>query len=100
MKELANVKDSDRTARYYCALAFALPGKKTITVNGACEGIITNERKGTNGFGYDPFFYVPSIGKTMAEISPEEKNRMSHRAIALRKLEAQLSQILSTEKQV
>lgn len=97
LHELKGVQEQDRTARFYCALAFALPGKSTITVNGICEGSILFERKGTNGFGYDPLFFVTRLQKSMAEITPEEKTKISHRAKALRKLEDQLSQWFSKE---
>jgi len=95
LNELKDVKEKDRTARFYCALAFAMPGKDTITVNGTCEGSILFERRGTNGFGYDPLFYVTDLKKSMAELLPEEKNQISHRAKALRKLEDQLSHLFS-----
>jgi len=97
LHELRAVEEKDRTARFYCALAFAVPGKDTITVNGTCEGSILFERRGTNGFGYDPLFYVTEMNKSMAELLPEEKNQISHRAKALRKLESQLTDMFSKE---
>lgn len=97
LNELKGVKAQDRTARFYCALAFASPGQSTMTVNGICEGSILFERKGTNGFGYDPLFFVTELQKSMAEIMPEEKTKISHRAKALRKLEDQLSQLFSKQ---
>lgn len=95
IEELKGVPEAERTARYYCALAFASPDNETIIVNGTCEGIIISERRGTNGFGYDPLFYLPERGKTMAEITAEEKNELSHRAKALKKLEKHLSQFFA-----
>jgi XTP/dITP diphosphohydrolase len=95
LRELSGVTKSERTARFYCALAVAIPGKPTITVNGTCEGEILTERRGTNGFGYDPIFYVNEKKCAMAEISSEEKNAISHRAKALEKLEQQLDTIFS-----
>ncbi|WP_428909313.1 XTP/dITP diphosphatase [Niallia sp. Krafla_26] len=92
LKELANVPEKDRGAQFYCAIAVAQPGKPTITVNGICEGSILFEGKGTNGFGYDPIFFVTSMGKSMAELTPEEKNTISHRASAMKKLEDQLTE--------
>lgn len=86
LDELQGVPEEKRTARFYCALAVAIPGKETITVAGTCEGRILEEQRGTNGFGYDPVFYVPEKGCTMAELSSEEKNKISHRANALKKL--------------
>ncbi|MDF2791152.1 MAG: nucleoside-triphosphate diphosphatase, partial [Neobacillus sp.] len=69
--ELKGVPESDRTARFYCALAVSVPGKETITVAGTCEGRILEEQRGTNGFGYDPVFYVPEKERTMAELSSD-----------------------------
>lgn len=86
LEKLKSVPDNERTARYYCALAMTFPDGKTTTVNGTCEGIIRHERRGTNGFGYDPIFYMSEMEKTMAEITLEEKNQISHRAEAMRKL--------------
>lgn len=87
LDELQGVPENERTARFCCALAMAEPGKETLTVFGTCEGRILNERRGTNGFGYDPIFYVETEGKAMAELSSNEKNKISHRANAIRKLD-------------
>ncbi|MBT2685789.1 XTP/dITP diphosphatase [Bacillus sp. ISL-37] len=87
LEELQGVPESERTARFCCALAMAEPGKETLTVFGTCEGRILNERRGTNGFGYDPIFFVETEGKTMAELASDEKNKISHRANAIRKLD-------------
>ncbi|MBW3111813.1 MULTISPECIES: XTP/dITP diphosphatase [Bacillaceae] len=84
--ELESVDESDRTARFYCVLAIAGPDMETKTVTGTCEGRILREKRGTNGFGYDPIFFVPSLDKTMAELTQEEKSRISHRGHALEKL--------------
>ncbi|MEH7094725.1 XTP/dITP diphosphatase [Neobacillus vireti] len=92
--ELQGVPGEKRTARFYCALAIAVPGHETKTVSGTCEGRILEERRGTNGFGYDPVFYVPEKGLSMAELSSEEKNQLSHRANALKKLDVLLDTIL------
>jgi len=86
LKELEGVPFAERTARFHCALAVAFPDGPTKVVEGTCEGYISEEPKGTNGFGYDPIFYVPDKEKTMAEISSGEKNEISHRANALKKL--------------
>lgn len=99
LNELKAVKEKDRTGRFYCALALAMPGKGTITVNGKCEGTVLFERRGTNGFGYDPIFYVTEMKKSMAELSPEEKNQISHRKKALQKLEEQLSHLFLKENE-
>ncbi|MBT2754542.1 XTP/dITP diphosphatase [Mesobacillus foraminis] len=90
LQELAGVPERDRTARFRCVLAVAAPGEKTVVYSGSCEGRILTEPRGTNGFGYDPVFFVEGKGKTMAELPPEEKNKISHRADALKKLEKSL----------
>ncbi|VEF47437.1 nucleoside-triphosphatase [Bacillus freudenreichii] len=93
LSELAGVSEEDRTARFYCALAIAGPDIETVTVNGTCEGLILNERRGAGGFGYDPIFYVPSEGKTMAEMSAERKSELSHRAAAMKNLEPYIEKL-------
>lgn len=93
LEEMKNVEEKERTARFYCAIAVAFPNKPTITVNGTCEGMILFERRGENGFGYDPIFYVSALKKSMAELTPEEKNQISHRANAMKKLEGQLTEL-------
>jgi len=72
------------TARFQCAVAIAIPGQDLIQTTGACEGEIINEERGINGFGYDSIFLVQGTGKTMAELNLEEKNKISHRAMAIR----------------
>ncbi|MED4225090.1 XTP/dITP diphosphatase [Neobacillus cucumis] len=94
LSELQGVPEEKRTARFYCALAIAIPGEETRTVSGTCEGRILTERRGTHGFGYDPVFYLPEKDQSMAELSSDEKNKLSHRANALKKLEAVLDTIL------
>jgi XTP/dITP diphosphohydrolase len=94
LSELKGVPEDKRTARFYCALAVAIPGKETFTVSGTCEGRILEEQRGTNGFGYDPVFYVPEKGAAMAELSADEKNKISHRANALKKLDKVLDSLL------
>ncbi|MEJ8547060.1 XTP/dITP diphosphatase [Brevibacillus borstelensis] len=88
--ELADVPDEQRTARFRCVLALVEPGAEPVLAAGACEGVIAREPKGTNGFGYDPVFYLPQQQKMMAELTPEEKNRISHRAMAMQNLLATL----------
>lgn len=94
LEELKDVPTENRTARFYCALAVALPQQETVTVSGTVEGMIGTERQGENGFGYDPIFYIPSLDKTMAQLNPEEKNAISHRANALKNLKESLHQLL------
>lgn len=86
LEKLAGVPEEQRTARFCCALAIAGPEMETFTVFGTCEGVILEEKRGTNGFGYDPIFYVPHLQRAMAELSPEEKGAISHRGNAIRKL--------------
>ena len=94
LENLKNVEDENRTARFCCCIAIAGPNFKTTTVFGTCEGVIAHEKRGTNGFGYDPIFYVPSLGRMMAELSPEEKAVISHRGNAIRQLKEQLSNLI------
>ena len=77
--KLEGVPDSERTARFVCAIAAAFPDGRTITRRGTIEGIIGYEERGENGFGYDPIFFLPDRGVSTAELSPEEKNEISHR---------------------
>ena len=81
---LNGVPDEQRTARFVCAIAAVFPDGRVETRRGTIEGRIAYEPVGENGFGYDPIFYVPELGKTTAEIPPEEKNNLSHRGNALR----------------
>ncbi|TQR16159.1 XTP/dITP diphosphatase [Psychrobacillus soli] len=94
LEELKDVKESERSARFVCAIAVASPTREPFTVRGTCEGIIAQERKGTNGFGYDPIFFVPSENKMMAELSAEEKGAISHRGNAINLLAANLDDLL------
>ena len=83
LRQLRTYPWHGRTARFRCVVAIAQPGEETAFAEGTCEGYITWEPKGTAGFGYDPIFYVPEYGKTLAEVGPIEKNQISHRAKAL-----------------
>jgi XTP/dITP diphosphohydrolase len=75
-----------RTARFKCVIAIATPEGKFVLCDGECHGLIALQPKGDNGFGYDPVFYFPDLGKTMAELPPEVKSRISHRAVAANKV--------------
>ncbi len=86
LQKLSDVPFEKRTARFHCALAIAVPGKSTEIVEGTCEGRILEEKRGENGFGYDPIFFVEKWNCSMAELSKEQKNQISHRANALQKL--------------
>ena len=84
IQRLEGVPDEKRTARFVCAVAAAFPDGTVKTVRETMEGRIGYEEKGENGFGYDPIFYLPEYGCTSAELSMEEKNKISHRGKALR----------------
>lgn len=87
---LEGVEDEKRTARFVCAIAAAFPDGEILTVRDTVEGRIGYEERGENGFGYDPIFYLPEYGMSSAELSPEEKNKISHRGKALRKMKEEL----------
>ena len=84
LEEMKNVPPEKRAARFVSAMALALPDGKVITKTGYCYGIIADTPRGIHGFGYDPVFILPELGKTMAELSLQEKNRISHRSEAAR----------------
>ena len=88
MSEIAGVKD--RRARFVCHLTVALPDGGELTAEGRCEGEITTDERGEGGFGYDPVFFLPGLGRTMAELRPEHKNSISHRGRAAREIAAQV----------
>lgn len=90
LERLSDVEEEKRTARFVCAMALAIPGEGTVTTRATMEGRIAHEIKGENGFGYDPIFYLPEFGKSSAEISPEQKNEISHRGKALRMMKDEL----------
>lgn len=92
MDRLAGVPDEKRTARFVCAIAAAFPDGKVITRTATMEGRIGYEQKGANGFGYDPIFFLPEFGCTSAELSPEDKNAISHRGKALRMMRDALAE--------
>ena len=85
LSRLKGIPLQKRTARFRCVIAIAAPGGRVELCQGECPGFITFAPKGINGFGYDPVFFIPSLNKTMAELTMEEKNRVSHRANAVKK---------------
>lgn len=90
-KLLSNLEnESDRRAQFVCVISMSAPDEETKTFKGTVSGEITRERRGENGFGYDPVFLVPDKDRTMAEISNEEKSKISHRSNAIQKLNAYL----------
>lgn len=90
IERLAGVPDEERTARFVCAIAAVMPNGEIVTTQGVIEGRIGYEEKGNNGFGYDPIFYVPEYGRTTAQLTEEEKNRISHRGKALEAMKDEL----------
>lgn len=85
LSRMRDVPDSGRGARFRCAVVVVSPGGERFECEGVCEGRIAREMRGSNGFGYDPIFYVPGLEKHMAELAPEQKHRISHRGQALGK---------------
>ncbi len=84
LKNTENVPDGQRQAKFVCVISFVTPDGQVIQARGEIHGELTREPKGENGFGYDPIFYYPPLGKTAAELCAEEKNAVSHRANALK----------------
>jgi XTP/dITP diphosphohydrolase len=95
LKLLEGVPKEKRKARFVCCLCLASPERVLIETEGTVEGFIMEEEVGENGFGYDPIFFVPRLNKTVAQLTTDEKNAISHRGNALRKLKPLLVPILS-----
>lgn len=91
---LQDVPDEKRTARFRCVIAVSTPCGEMYTTDGTCEGIVGHEMKGELGFGYDPLFFLPEHNRTIAELDPEIKNRISHRGRALVKAKVILAGII------
>ena len=83
LKNMENVPDGQRQAKFVCVITLVTPDGKTIQARGEVHGEVLRETRGEGGFGYDPIFYYPPFGKTLAQAAPEEKNQVSHRAKAL-----------------
>ena len=98
LDQLNGVPDEKRTARFVCAIAAVFPDGTTSVVRETMEGQIGHEIVGANGFGYDPIFYVPEFGCTTAEMTPEQKNKLSHRGKALRAIKILLEEKLNEEE--
>ena len=90
IRKLAGAQESERTARFISAIAAVLPDGTVLTTQGVIEGVIAHEPAGEGGFGYDPIFYVPEFHATTAELTPEQKNAVSHRGKALRAMKSKL----------
>ena len=93
-----NGKDN-RKAAFECVISIAVPGGAALTYESRCEGLITENLRGKNGFGYDPIFYFPPLKKTFAELTQEEKNRVSHRGKAFKELREEFDKILTWIRQ-
>jgi XTP/dITP diphosphohydrolase len=85
---------SNRKAAFECVVSIAVPGGAALTYEARCEGIISEKLKGENGFGYDPIFYYPPLKKTFAELTQQEKNKISHRGKAFQELKEEFDKIL------
>jgi len=94
IEALRGVPAERRSARFRCCLALADGDRILATAEGHVEGVIIDEPRGQNGFGYDPHFFIPGMGKTTAELAPEEKNRISHRGRALAELRNELEHLV------
>lgn len=97
LAELKTVPAGKRRARFVCAMALAQPDGQSLVRHGYCYGGIAYEPHGSGGFGYDPIFYLPQIGKTMAELSLGEKNHLSHRSRALRQIIVLLKKMIDND---
>lgn len=85
---------TNRSAAFQCVISIAVPTGKALTYEARCKGIISDKPIGTNGFGYDPVFYYPPLGKTFAELTAKEKNRISHRGRAFKELQDEFDKVL------
>jgi len=94
LKNLDGVPTEERRARFRCVVAVAQPDGAMITGEGIREGLIAHEPRGSNGFGYDPIFYMPGYRATMAELEPVIKNRISHRALAVQAIRPELEKLI------
>lgn len=93
-KLLKELKGKDNKKAYFqCVLSIAVPSGPALTYEGKCEGIILDEKRGDNGFGYDPLFYFEKYGKTFAQLSMDEKNTVSHRGKALKEVKSEITKI-------
>lgn len=96
LAELQRVSSDKRSAHFTCVIIVYHPSGRWISAEANCNGKITKKIIGDSGFGYDPVFYIPSVDRTMAQLSPKEKNRLSHRGKALRKLKSELPGFLDS----
>jgi XTP/dITP diphosphohydrolase len=94
LDRLSDTPTEARTARFRCAVALAIPGRATEEFEAICEGVIAREPSGGGGFGYDPIFFLPEMGCTMADLTAEQKHQISHRGKVLSQLAGRLDQLL------
>lgn len=97
LERMAGVPEGQRQARFRCVVALASPDGRVWTAEGRVEGVVAWEPRGENGFGYDPVFYMPDLGRTMAELPEQEKNRLSHRARAVQAIRPVLARLARGE---
>lgn len=98
LAEMVEIPDEKRTARFRCVLFFSHPKGNELTAEGTCEGTILHEPHGSGGFGYDPLFYMSAFGKTLAQMTLVEKNQVSHRGQALRKMADKLARYFHEDR--
>jgi len=96
IRELQGIPEARRTARFRCAMALATSDKVVATSSGEIEGVIIDKPRGQNGFGYDPHFFIPGQDRTAAELPPDQKNRISHRAQALAAIHPQIVNLIAS----
>ena len=94
LSKLEGIPDEQRDARFCCVIAIAKPGQLVGTAHGICSGIITDRPQGSFGFGYDPVFFLPNLGRTMAQLTSKEKHKISHRGQAAAQIEPILLKLL------
>ena len=94
LREMEGIEKDKRTARFRCAMALVGEGIE-LTTDGTCEGTLLTEERGQGGFGYDPIFYVPKFDRTLAEMASEEKNSISHRGAAVRKMADLIAEMMA-----
>ena len=97
LKDMEGV--ANRKAAFHCVISIAVPSGPALTYEGTCEGELLTAPRGDDGFGYDPIFFYPELGKTFAELTMEEKNRVSHRGRAMAEVAAEFDQVLKWLKQ-
>ena len=98
INKLSDAQDKERSARFVCVISLVLPDGREFVERGVVEGLIGYEQRGENGFGYDPIFYLPEYGKTSAELSPDEKNKISHRGKALSAMKKLIMNLVDYKK--